>query len=308
MIANKEQKYKTITDNLQEIIFETDLKQKITYLSPSWKEMTGFEIKDFIGLDWQKLLAENSRATGVNQCNAFMSNKLESYLEEFQIKCSDGSYKWVEVRASVLVDKNGVAYGTIGSMMDITQKVQLIEQLKKTNKELDILSITDGLTGIYNRRHFNEIFAKEYDRAVRSGSPLALVICDIDFFKPYNDTYGHQKGDDAIIIVAQILQKVFARQSDFVARYGGEEFVALLPSTDQDGAAKIVNEAKNAIESMQIGHINSQVSQYLTMSFGVVCGRIALKTSSDKILSMADEALYESKKNGRNKVTLVRLK
>ncbi len=304
IVSPKENRYKTITENLQEIIFETDLKQKITYLSPSWEVFTGFKVKDYIGLDWQVLLAKTSRDTGVKQCNAFMSNKLETYHEEFQVSCSDGRYKWVEVRASVLVDENDVAYGTIGSMADVTQRVELVQRLKKANKELDTLSITDGLTGIYNRRYFNEMLQKEYERAVRGKSFFALVICDIDFFKPYNDTYGHQKGDDAIVKVAKVLQSKFSRQADFVARYGGEEFVALLPATQKEGVEHIVQKAKEEIKSLQIKHINSTVSKYLTMSFGVVWGKIDTAITPDKLLMLADEALYKSKKEGRDRMSL----
>lgn len=145
---------------------------------------------------------------------------------------------------------------------------------------------------------------KEYDRAVRGRSYFALVIGDIDFFKPYNDTYGHQKGDGVIVKVAQTLRTNFARQADFVARYGGEEFVALLPATSRDGVENIVEKAKNDIKNLKIRHINSTVSDYVTMSFGVVWGKVDTAITPDKLLMLADEALYTSKKEGRDRVSM----
>jgi diguanylate cyclase (GGDEF)-like protein/PAS domain S-box-containing protein len=302
--ADQEQMYKTITENLQELIFQTDLKQKITYLSPSWTTLTGFSTQEFIGLDWQSLLHKDSQAQGLCQCNAFMSKQLETYREEFKILCKDGSIKWVEVNASVLVDSNNVAYGTIGSMLDITQRVAVLKELQEKNKQLDRLSITDDLTGLYNRRHFNEVFEHEYERALRGGNDFALIMCDIDFFKPYNDTYGHQKGDDTLKAVALVLQKSFTRRVDIVARYGGEEFVIILPATSQENAQKLVEDARKKIQALHIEHSNSDVSPYVTMSFGMICGRATPSKNPDQLLTLADNALYESKKMGRNRLSV----
>lgn len=305
VVADKEERYKTIADNLQEVIFETDLKQKITYLSPSWKKMTGFEVEEFMGLDWQILLAEESRNKGVCACNAFMSNDLDEYHEEFKILCKDGTYKWVEVRASILIDENGVAFGTIGSLVDITQRIEVLHELELKNRKLDELAITDELAGTYNRRHFNDTLLKEIDRAVRSNSYFALVMGDIDYFKPYNDTYGHQKGDEIIKEVAKVLKKTFNRQIDLVARYGGEEFIIILPTTPKEGIKELVEKARSSIENLQIEHINSKVSKYVTMSFGAICGKLHNNIGSNILINRVDEALYESKKNGRNQITVV---
>jgi PAS domain S-box-containing protein len=124
VLGDKEQKYKTITDNLQEVVFQTDLKQNITYLSPSWEKLTGFKPEEYIGLKWQSLLSKASQSKAVGKCNAFMSNELGIYKEEFEIECSDGSLRQVEVNASLLVDSNGVAYATIGSMVNVTELIR----------------------------------------------------------------------------------------------------------------------------------------------------------------------------------------
>jgi|GEM_PF-710304 len=304
VIADKELKYKTIADNLQEVVFQTDLKQKITYLSPSWEKLTGYKVADFIGLDWQGLLHPNSRTCGVNACNAFMSNQKEEYKEEFQVLCKDESVKWVEVNASILVDKNNTAFGTIGSMSDITQTVHILNQLKEQNKLLDALAMTDQLSKLYNRRFFDETLTKEIHRAKRQGTSLVVGICDIDHFKDYNDTYGHQLGDEVIYQVATALKQSFNREIDIVARYGGEEFVFILSNITKKDALKLIKNAKQHIEDLHIEHKNSKTLSYITMSFGVVFNAIIDKKETEQsLLKIADKALYESKHNGRNQIT-----
>ena len=302
--ADKDQIYKTIANNLQEVVFQTDLKQKITYLSPSWTTLSGWSREEFIGLDWQTLLHKDSQVKGLCQCNAFMSNKLDVYKEEFKILCKDGSIKWVEVNASILIDSNNVAYATIGSMVDITQRVIVLRELQEKNKQLDKLSITDELTGLYNRRYFNEVFEKEYYRALRNNEDLSLIICDIDFFKPYNDSYGHQKGDLALQKVAQTLQKTFARGSDTVARYGGEEFVIILPNTSKEDAIKMIENARKNIQALEIEHKDSSAGDTITVSYGMICGKPRKEKTPDNLLSLADKALYKSKKEGRDRLSI----
>lgn len=302
--ANKDEMYKTIANNLQEVVFQTDLKQKITYLSPSWNTLTGFHSEDFIGLDWQVLLHKDSRERGLQQCNAFMSKQLDLYKEEFKILCHDESVKWVEVNASILVDTNNVAYATIGSMVNITQRVIALQDLQKKNKLLDKLSTTDELTNVYNRRYFNEVFSKKYQKALQSQENLSFIICDIDFFKPYNDYYGHQQGDIALQQVAQTLQKVFNRSQDTVARYGGEEFAIVLPNRSQEDAVQSVEKARAAIKKLNIEHIQSGIGDTLSVSFGMASTKINPAKSPDNFIGLADKALYQSKKNGRDRLSI----
>lgn len=304
VVADKELKYKIIADNLQEVVFQTDLKQKITYLSPSWEKLSGYKVSEFMGLDWQELLHPNSRTCGVSACNAFMSNQKEEYKEEFQVLCKGGATKWIEVNASILVDKNNTAFGTIGSMSDITQKIQVLEQLKEKNKLLDELATTDALSKLYNRRFFDETLTKEIQRAKRQTTSLALGICDIDHFKDYNDTYGHQLGDDVIYKIATVLKQSFSREIDTVARYGGEEFVFILSNISKQDTLSLVENAKQHIEDLQIEHKNSKTLPYITMSFGIVYSEVIDKKETEhSLLQIADNALYESKHNGRNQIT-----
>jgi len=173
-------------------------------------------------------------------------------------------------------------------------------RLKKVNKKLENASYTDSLTSLYNRRYFNILYDREIKRAKREKSYITFMMLDIDFFKQYNDTYGHIEGDFALKSVAKVLTNVLKRPTDFVFRLGGEEFGVLLTHTDEISSAKLANDICSAIKASEIKHENSKVCEYLTLSIGVVCC-IADDALNDQILlTRSDEMLYEAKKNGRD--------
>ncbi len=304
-LSSSEQKYKIIADNLQEVIFQTDLKQKITYLSPSWETLTGYPAKTYLGMHWQDLLHEEDRARGLAKCNAFMTCQTDDYHEELRVERSDGILRWVEVNAHVLVDWNGVAYGTIGSMLDITERINALEELRLKNRLLDQLAVTDALTGLYNRRHFDHQLELEIKRACRDKTPLTLAMCDIDYFKHYNDTYGHQLGDAALKQVARTIRNQCQRETDIVARFGGEEFVVILPGTDKKSACEILEAIRRGVANIGIEHRASEIAGHITISIGAVALDTALPDeciSPEILLKRADDALYESKRKGRDQM------
>ena len=178
---------------------------------------------------------------------------------------------------------------------------RLQRQLEIYNEELQRLTCLDGLTGIANRRRFNEFFCKECLRSAREKTPLSLLLIDIDFFKLYNDNFGHVRGDDCVSTVAEALQKAVQRPADLVARYGGEEFAVVLPNTEIEGAVKLAQSLHNAIAKLNIPHPYSGVSEYLTVSIGVACKVINETNSPEELIELADRALYEAKNSGRNR-------
>ncbi|KAA0581684.1 PleD family two-component system response regulator [Azospirillum sp. Sh1] len=174
--------------------------------------------------------------------------------------------------------------------------------LKRQTDLLRSLSFLDGLTGIANRRRFDETMAREWRRCARSHLPLSLVILDVDHFKAYNDQYGHQAGDECLRIVAEVLAERARRPSDLVARYGGEEFVCLLPETDGPGAARVAEGFRAAVAERRIPHAQSPVAPYVTISLGVATVIPSLDSSPEKLAEMADQLLYRAKRTGRNRV------
>jgi two-component system chemotaxis family response regulator WspR len=177
---------------------------------------------------------------------------------------------------------------------------RLQRQLEINNEELQKLSCQDGLTGIANRRRFNEFFYKECLRSAREKTPLSLLLIDIDFFKLYNDNYGHVRGDECISTVAVALQNAVQRPADLVARYGGEEFAVVLPNTEVDGALKMAQSLHKTISTLKIPHPHSAVADSLTVSIGIACKVINETNSPEQLIELADHALYEAKHSGRN--------
>lgn len=184
---------------------------------------------------------------------------------------------------------------------DQTKLEVTTSKLKRANKKLENVSYTDSLTSLHNRRYFNMVYDKELKRAQRSNNYITFMMLDIDYFKQYNDTYGHLEGDKALKIVAQTLKNTLKRPSDYVFRLGGEEFGVLLTSTDESNSAKLAREICDAIREQKLEHKNSLAHDYVTISIGVVCCIADDALNEDILLSRADEMLYNAKKGGRDR-------
>ena len=187
------------------------------------------------------------------------------------------------------------------TIRDITTRKKNELDLQQTNLKLELLSNIDGLTQIANRRRFNDYFLIEWQHHQREQKPLALLLIDIDYFKLYNDAYGHQSGDACLIQVAQAIAKVPQRVVDLVARYGGEEFGVILPNTNIEGALLVAESIQEAIANLAIPHQSSLVSDRLTLSVGVASLIPTTEESIEILIAHADEALYAAKKRGRNR-------
>jgi two-component system chemotaxis family response regulator WspR len=177
-------------------------------------------------------------------------------------------------------------------------------QLELSNEELARLSMVDGLTGLANRRAFDEALDREWRRAARENSELALVLVDIDFFKRYNDSYGHPAGDECLRQVARALAHGARRPADVAARYGGEEFAILLPSTGLSGALIVAEGLRAGVAALNLEHRASEAASHVTLSLGAACVRASPSASPDGLVSAADGALYQAKHEGRNRVAV----
>ncbi|UKJ73657.1 diguanylate cyclase [Azospirillum brasilense] len=174
--------------------------------------------------------------------------------------------------------------------------------LKRQTDLLRTLSFADGLTGIANRRRFDEVLLREWRRCGRVQLPLSLIMLDVDQFKPYNDHYGHQAGDECLRAVAQLLAEQMMRPGDLIARYGGEEFVCLLPETDEDGAVQVAERLRETVADRRLPHAVSHVADHVTISLGVATARPMLDDTPERLTQLADGLLYEAKRAGRNRV------
>jgi len=175
-------------------------------------------------------------------------------------------------------------------------------ELQLTLKELERISTTDGLTKIANRRHFNDSLEKEWKLALRQKKELSIVLMDIDFFKQYNDHYGHQAGDDCLIQVAASLKASLNRPSDLVARYGGEEFVAIFPDTPLEGAEIMAENLRKHVQDLQLKHEYATDAGCVTISIGVATMIPDANGNAEALLKLADDGLYMAKGAGRNRI------
>lgn len=225
----------------------------------------------------------------------------EHYSHE-TIKEKDGVSRHFIVTAKPLFDTSGKVVGSVESFQEITDRKRSEEALETLNRKLESLSNTDGLTGIANRRHFDEVLAQEYTRHTRSGANLSLILLDIDYFKLFNDSYGHVKGDECLQQVAQIITNCVGRAADLAARYGGEEFSCILPETNRHEAIIVAEKIRKTIMACAIPHQESKIADCVTASLGVVTVQCTRAKSATDIIRQVDRQLYLAKSMGRNRV------
>lgn len=236
----------------------------------------------------------------------FLSPGIQFY--ENEVKCADGKTRYYNLYKSTFQLK-GKIFGLVGIMLDISDYKLTLKKLDQTNKKLASLSITDHLTDLYNRRYFDEVFTKKLSFLNRHNHYFSLALIDIDFFKDYNDFYGHQAGDEALKRVGKILKDTLNRPNDYIFRLGGEEFGVLFDVSNSQDAINIIEKLRENVEKEKIESSNKTVSSYLTISIGL--GNVQFLSDKNlnkkKIYKEVDALLYKSKKNGRNQITFAEL-
>ncbi|MFH1982646.1 MAG: diguanylate cyclase [Pseudomonadota bacterium] len=204
--------------------------------------------------------------------------------------------------ATPFLGLDGKMIGIVESVKDITPRKAVERALSEANEILARQAAIDGLTGVANRRRFDELLDLEWRRMMREENPLSLIMCDIDHFKAYNDTYGHLTGDACLKQVATAIRSALHRPGDLVARYGGEEFVVLLPNTPVEGAMHLAESIQQAISGLNIAHAASAVAPRVTVSLGVATRVPSGGVAPVHLIAIADSALYDAKDQGRNRV------
>lgn len=302
-----------VIENNGAIIYVKDYEGRYKLVNKKWEEVIGLERKDVIGKKDVELfkngIGEEFHAMDLSVMNSGnVEEREEKILNEFGLRY------FLSIKFPI---KNGenVIIGVCGLSTDITERKKHEVEIKEMAEQLEIErnyaqaeAITDGLTGLYNRRYFDNILRKEFYRLKRTGEPLSLIMIDIDYFKNYNDTYGHLEGDNCLKFVSTSIRKIVARTTDIVARYGGEEFVVILPMTNEIGALKIAENIRQEIENLNLPNSSSKISNVLTISLGVTTALRMIVESPNQIIHLADDALYKAKKNGRNRVEKSMLK
>lgn len=282
-------------------IYHVSLEGKIVSANPEYAWMLGYEsaeavteqVTDFaeqIFFDQEK---SEEFMFGVNEADQVIRFRC-------RLKRKDNTFVWALCYAKSTRDESGRRNGFNGFSIDISETVRAEQEIKKANEKLKMLSVIDGLTQIPNRRRFDEYLSSEWRRHFRDKDMISIILCDIDFFKSYNDNYGHQAGDDCLKKVARAINDSVHRATDLAARYGGEEFVIVLPCTDADGAMAVSEEIRTNTMNLGLVHEKSTINKYVTLSLGVATMMPNRSNSAEELVAMADKALYEAKENGRN--------
>jgi len=227
---------------------------------------------------------------------------------EYRAVRKDGSEFDIEVNNSLIRDRNGKPIRMVLIARDISDRKKAEQQIKELMHKLEIErdlaqanSLTDSLTGLPNRRYIDLVLQTEFSRHKRSGSPLSLIMLDVDHFKKYNDHYGHLAGDHCLRRIAEAARIVVERASDTVARYGGEEFLVILPDTDSEGATGLAERIGKAVQELMLPHAASDTAAVVTISLGVASATDHELSDSAQLIALADQALYLAKKKGRNR-------
>lgn len=295
--------YKTLLESTKAIPWKIDWKtMRFAYIGPQIEQVLGWTPSSWVSVeDWAERMHPEDRERVVNFCVS-QSQAGTDHEADYRALTKDGDYVWIRDVVHVVRNDDGSVDSLIGFMFDITERKKTEEKLLKLQKELEELSFNDSVTGVANRRMFDSIMEVEWTNARRNSQPLSLIMLDIDYFKQYNDHYGHIQGDHCLKRVAQRLKTATTRARDFFARFGGEEFVLVLPETDADSAYKVAEHCRTLIMREQIPHRGSLDGEHLTISLGV--GTI-IPTHQDEALAFVDAVdrrLYQAKQEGRNRI------
>lgn len=297
LLELSETRLRTLINNMHEVLFELDSEGRISFINPSWQTITGFSIDDSLG----KMMVEFISNDGADIFSPENLPKIQKKNHELFINSADGDPVWVTLDADYQTDSDGNFTGVIGTLGDVTETVELNRMLTTYQKELYHLSVTDPLTGLFNRRHFDTHFDLILSEHLKNKDPLCLLFIDIDGFKFINDTYGHPFGDEVLKTIATLLQDL-VRRNDYISRLAGDEFAMVLKNTGIKDATRIAYKLHDNITQTQIklpvGHIQIQCS--IGVAEAPTHGN-----SAQTLVSAADVALYQSKQAGRNRVLVL---
>ncbi|MBC8161008.1 MAG: diguanylate cyclase [Roseiflexaceae bacterium] len=277
----------------------------LIFVNPAFERLTGYNAEEALYRNCGYLQNDDREQSEIAVIRQAVAQG-EPCLCTLRNYRKDGSLFWNELSISPIYNKHGTVTNFIGIQKDVTSRVLLDQQLRQKNKlleestiELAQLATRDGLTGIYNRRFFDTQHAIQWGIAMRNKDTLALFLIDVDYFKQFNDTYGHQAGDVALQSIAESLNKSFVRGSDFVARYGGEEFVILSVGLSVQQATEYTARICERVRQLNIEHPASATG-HITISIGFTVSMPAVSAQPSSMIEQADKALYQAKAQGRN--------
>ena len=292
--------HKLVTDNSRDVIILADFKCNRSYCSAAAKNY-GYTAEEFTRQKSLDLVHPEDLGIAQAALESLRSGA-EGAIVECRLRKRTGEYTWVEESLRLVRDPvTNVPTGILNMARDITERKLAEKQLQEAYRAVEVLAVTDALTGLANRRQFDQSLAMEWRRGVRNHSQLSLLLVDVDWFKSYNDKYGHLRGDSCLRQIAEAAQCVVTRSGDLVTRFGGEEFAVILPETPSDGAIEVANAICESLRTRKLPHEGNPFGS-VTVSVGCATATPQLGQDSASLVELADQALYKAKRSGRNQV------
>lgn len=309
-LQESEERYRSVITSMTEGVVLQLADGQITTCNASAGRILGLTPEQLMGrtsidLDW-RTVHEDGSPFPCQQHPAMITLRTGKPLSNvvMGIHKSDKTLTWISINSQPLFQMNqSQPYAVVTTFADITERKRAEEMLRHRAEQERLIATTDGLTQVANRRCFDERLPSEWHRLMQGKQQLSLIMLDVDYFKRYNDCYGHQAGDICLVKVASSAAQAVKRSSDLFARYGGEEFAAILPNTDADGAIAVAESIREAIRDLGIPHEQSNVSTIVTVSMGIATVIPTAETSPDELVALADRALYDAKRQGRDRYT-----
>jgi diguanylate cyclase (GGDEF)-like protein/PAS domain S-box-containing protein len=296
LLREGSERYRLIAYNVADLVVRLGSDLSCGFVSPAIRDLLGYEPEELIALPLTDIVHPDDRAAFQHDIRCLeTSGQIAEF--RFRARNSQGSYIWVEATGRPVAESGG----TVLAVRDISRRKQIEDELETANRQLEALAARDSLTGLANRRSFDEAFGREWRRAAREMSPLGLIMLDVDRFKAYNDIYGRQTGDECLCAVASAIRESLLRPGDFAARYGGEKFVVILPNTDQPGATVVAERIRQAVTAAGLEH-RGNARGVVTISAGIWSSYPMSLANPREALKGADANLYAAKAAGRNRV------
>jgi diguanylate cyclase (GGDEF)-like protein/PAS domain S-box-containing protein len=299
MVETSETNFQLLAQYSADIICRAGVDMRFLYVSPSCIQVLGYTPAEMMGMDAFQLVFPEDLPGLAAIANRNLMAGIEASRATARMRRKDGTIIWMEISASVVRDSSTEkALEAVIVMRDVTERKSMEDQLAR-------LALTDGLTGLANRRAFDEDLDREWKRTLREGSQISLLLVDIDRFKEFNDNYGHQVGDDCLRAIAIAVQGA-SRGTDIAARYGGEEIAVILPSTFTPGAVEVAEKVRSAVEALKLQYqVCPDGRSCVTVSVGI--GTALARDGGtmrmpESLLLAADNALYKAKNEGRNRI------
>ena len=295
--------YRTLLESTKAIPWRIDWATlQFTYIGPQIEALLGWTPASWLTVtDWADRIHAEDRQKTVDFCVSQSQQGID-HEADYRALTADGDEVWIRDVVHVVRKADGSVDSLVGFMFDITARKQAEDKILQLQRELEVLSYRDSLTNVANRRMFDTLYPVEWAKARATGEPLSLVMIDIDYFKQYNDHYGHVQGDECLRRVAQAIDAGASRARDLCARFGGEEFVLVLPATDAEAARNVAERCRKLLALQEIAHASSGVGRMVTVSMGVGTIHPGSKDDPEVFLDRIDRRLYQAKSGGRDRI------